>query len=69
MIKLLTTTSTVTIKVAIETFTGWALLGDTLYTASRANKVVRTRSKSKNRKERHEKNFSCRHFFFMYNIL
>jgi hypothetical protein len=32
-------------KVALEAFTGGALLGATLYTASRTNKVVRHRVK------------------------
>jgi len=34
-----------TAKFAIEAFTGGALLGATLYTASRTNKVVRHRQK------------------------
>ena len=45
MITLLTAATAVAAKVAIEAFTGGALLGATLYTASRANKVVRHRVK------------------------
>ena len=45
MITFLVAVSAVSAKVAIEAFTGGALLGATLYTASRSNRVVRHRAK------------------------
>jgi hypothetical protein len=43
MITLFTVLAAVSAKVAVEAFTGGALLGTVLYTASRTNKFVRHR--------------------------
>jgi len=45
LITLFTIVAAATAKLAIEAFTGGALLGATLYTASRTSKVVRHRVK------------------------